>query len=52
MIPADFSDIGEARTFADMYDDEICYTTATDFLRYNGTYWVEESNCGNDGTYR
>lgn len=41
MIPADFSDIGEARTFADMYDDEICYTTATDFLRYNGTYWVE-----------
>lgn len=41
MIPADFSDIGEARTFADMYDDEVCYTTATDFLRYNGTYWVE-----------
>ena len=41
MIPADFSDIGEARTFVDMYDDEICYTTATDFLRYNGTYWVE-----------
>lgn len=41
MIPADFSDIGQARTFVDMYDDEVCYTTATDFLRYNGTYWVE-----------
>ena len=41
LIPADFSDIGQARAFVDMYDDEVCYTTATDFLRYNGTYWVE-----------
>lgn len=41
LIPADFSDIGQARAFVDMYDDEVCYTTATDFLRYNGTYWME-----------
>ena len=40
-LPTDFSDVGQARAFVDMYGDEVCYTTATDFLRYNGTYWVE-----------
>jgi len=55
LIPADFSDIGQARAFVDMYDDEVCYTTATDFLRYNGTYWVEigaACHCRYDGAYR
>jgi len=23
------------------YGDEICFTDATDYLRYNGEYWVE-----------
>ncbi len=41
MIPDDFSDIGEARTFVACYGDEIVFTKATDYLRYNGTYWEE-----------
>ena len=41
ILPTDFSDVGQARAFAMLYGDEVCYTTATDFLRYNGTYWVE-----------
>jgi len=39
--PDDFSDIGEARTFAAVYDGEVCYTEATGFLRNNEIYWME-----------
>ena len=41
MIPDDFSDVGEARTLVDCYGDGLVYTTATSYLRYNGTYWEE-----------
>ena len=41
MIPDDFSDVGEARTLADCFGDELVFTKATDYLRYNGTYWEE-----------
>lgn len=39
--PDDFSDIGEARTFAAVYGGEVCYTEATGFLRNNEIYWME-----------
>ena len=39
--PDDYSDIGEARTFAAVYEGEVCYTEATGFLRNNEIYWME-----------
>ena len=41
LIPDDFSDVGEARTFVECFGDEIAFTIATNYLRYNGTYWEE-----------
>lgn len=41
LIPDDFSDVGEARTFVDCYSEEIAFTVATNYLRYNGVYWEE-----------
>jgi P4 family phage/plasmid primase-like protien len=41
LIPDDYSDVGQARTFVACYSDEIAFTIATDYLRYNGTYWEE-----------
>lgn len=39
--PADFSDIGQAKVLAREYAYELCYTDATDYLRYNGEFWME-----------
>lgn len=39
--PADFSDIGQAKVLAQMYEGEMAYTDATDYMRYDGTHWVE-----------
>ena len=39
--PSDFSDIGQAKMLTREYGDELCYTDATDYLRFNGEYWVE-----------
>ena len=39
--PQDYSDIGQAKVLSQEYGDEICFNPATDFFRYNGTYWVE-----------
>lgn len=44
LLPEDFSDLGEARTFVEQYADEIAFTIATDYLRYNGTYWEESEH--------
>lgn len=44
LLPEDFSDLGEARTFVEQYADEIAFTVATDYLRYNGTYWEESEH--------
>lgn len=41
MMPDDFSDVGEARTLVNCYGDELAFTIATNYLRYNGTYWEE-----------
>lgn len=39
--PSDYSDIGQAKVLAKEYGDELCYTSATDYLRFNSEYWVE-----------
>ena len=41
LVPPDFSDIGEAKIFVQEYGEELCFTEATGYLRYNGTYWAE-----------
>ncbi len=40
--PTDFSDIGQAKAFIKEYGDELRYTEATGFLRYDGDCWVED----------
>ena len=40
--PADYSDIGEGKVFSAEYGDELIYTSATDYLRYDGTVWLED----------
>jgi len=40
-FPSDFSDVGEARTLVSSFGDELIYTDATDYLRFNNTYWEE-----------
>ena len=37
--PEDYSDIGQARVIAREYKNCLRYSTATDFLFYNGSYW-------------
>lgn len=39
--PDDYSDIGEGRILAREYKDELVYTDATDYMRWDGTKWVE-----------
>ena len=39
--PGDYSDIGQAKVLAQEYKNELRFTTATDYLRYNGKYWEE-----------
>ena len=39
--PEDYSDIGEAKILVRECKDELCFTEATDFLRYNGKHWEE-----------
>lgn len=39
--PADFSDIGQAKVLTREYGNELCYTDATDYLRFNGEFWME-----------
>lgn len=39
--PQDFSDIGQAKVLAQEYGEELKYTPATGYLRYDGIRWVE-----------
>lgn len=39
--PTDYSDIGQAKVLAREYDAELCFTEATDYLRYDCEKWVE-----------
>lgn len=39
--PYDYSDIGQAKVIAREYGDELRYTTATDYIRFDGQRWIE-----------
>jgi P4 family phage/plasmid primase-like protien len=39
--PPDYSDLGQAKVLVKECGDELCFTEATDFLRYDGKRWVE-----------
>ena len=39
--PPDYSDIGQAKALVKECSDELCFTEATDFLRYDGKRWLE-----------
>ncbi len=39
--PADYSDIGQARALISVYGEELRFTAATDYLRYDGKVWNE-----------
>lgn len=39
--PDVFSDLGEAKVLAREFGDELAYADGTDFIRYDGTRWVE-----------
>lgn len=39
--PTDYSDVGQAVAFTAAYGDELVYTAAFDYCRYNGMYWEE-----------
>ena len=39
--PSDYSDMGEAKVFGKVYGEKLTYTSATDFMCYDGVRWVE-----------
>lgn len=39
--PSDYSDIGQAKVLVREYGGELKYSDGTDYIRYNGEYWVE-----------
>lgn len=39
--PADYSDIGQAKILKREYGNELLFTNATDYLRFDGECWVE-----------
>ena len=39
--PGDYSDIGEAKAFVKEYGEMVRFTTATDYLIYDGKVWNE-----------
>ena len=41
LMPEDFTDLGQAKIIVREYGNELCYTEATDLLRYDGQVWNE-----------
>lgn len=39
--PSDYSDIGQAKVLAREYGNELLFTNATDYLRFDGEVWIE-----------
>lgn len=42
LMPEDYSDIGQAKALVKEYGEELRYSDATDYLRYDGDAWVED----------
>lgn len=41
-VPPDFSDVGQAIVFRDLYGDRVRYSKQTDYLVYGGIKWDED----------
>lgn len=48
--PEDYSDIGEAKVLSREYGNELKFTNATDYLRYDGDRWCEDKQLAVDAT--
>lgn len=40
--PEDYSDVGQAKVLSREYGNELKFTSATDFIRFDGEVWVED----------
>lgn len=40
--PEDYSDVGQAKVLSREYGEELKFTAATDFIRFDGKVWVED----------
>jgi P4 family phage/plasmid primase-like protien len=40
--PEDYFDVGQAKVLSREYGDELKFTAATDFIRFDGEVWVED----------
>lgn len=40
--PDDYSDVGQAKVLSATYGDELIFTPATDYMRFDGKVWVED----------
>ena len=40
--PEDYSDVGQAKVLSREYGDELLFTAATDYMRFDGKVWVED----------
>lgn len=40
--PEDYSDVGQAKVLSREYGEELKFTAATDFIRFDGDVWVED----------
>lgn len=40
--PDDYSDVGQAKVLSATYGDELKFTPATDYIRFDGDVWVED----------
>lgn len=40
--PEDYSDVGQAKVLSREYGDELKFTAATDYIRFDGEVWVED----------
>lgn len=40
--PEDYSDVGQAKVLSREYGDELKFTAATDYIRFDGDVWVED----------
>lgn len=40
--PEDYSDVGQAKALSREYGEELKFTAATDFIRFDGDVWVED----------
>lgn len=40
--PSDYSDIGQAKVLSREYGNELRFSEATDYIRFNGDYWKED----------